>query len=610
MTPASAEVNARARTLAAAALIVGTIAAVYALVLDAGFVGDDFMILHRVRVVDSVAGLLRFFRGEFFEYYRPLGFVLHTVDWWIAGADPRQFHLTNLLLHAIAAMLVLQIGRALSPRSLAGPLAALLFALHASNHEAVIWISARFDLLATVFALAAIWSLVRDHRGASAIAPLFFFLALLSKESAVALPIAAAGYWVFVRRAGTAQTGSRLPPSGGRANQTLWRIAPWIAALAIYSVLRQFAGGISAVGGASRLPKLAAFGIVLGGILLLADGRAARLAAWLRVRRASVFGTLAAVLALAAALAAAGGRTGQLVAEKFAVAGFAIFNLASPVIDVFDRPFYLDPHSTNHWAGGAIALGAAAILVFVLWRVLLNDERMWFLASLLAATLLPISALTEGTRYLYLPSAAVSLIAAILIAEFRGRWRAALVAIAVAYIAVSAVQISMKAHDWVWAGNMTREGAALVEAARPPGCGGEHIVFLTSPVAIRGVYTHFYYETFELPRGCMPEVFQILARVVRLDSAVDARWDGASTIVMTLPGYRENVVVSEDLRHFDRDVRGEARRMTVKTPLGELRAEPDGTSERFTLTLAPDVRPARIRFFYYSNGRMRPLPSP
>jgi hypothetical protein len=596
MTPAPAEVPARARTLAAAALIAGTVAAIYARALDAGFVGDDFMILHRVRVVESVAGLLRFFRGEFFEYYRPLGFVLHTADWWIGGADPRQFHLTNLLLHAVAAVLVLQIGRALSPRSLAGPLAALLFALHASNHEAVVWISARFDLLATTLSLAAVWSLVRDHRGASAIAPLFFFLALLSKESAVALPIAAAGYWVFVRRATTVET--------------LLRLAPWIAALAIYSVLRQFAGGISAVGGASRLPKLAAFAIVLAGVVLLGDGRAARLTAWLRDRRASVLGTVASLITLAAALAAAGGRAGQLVAEKCAVAGFAIVNLATPVIDIVDRPFYLDPHSRSYWAGGVLALGAAAVLLFVLWRVLLGDQRMWFLGSLLAATLLPISALTEGTRYLYLPSAAVSLIAAILIAEFRGRRRAAVLAVVVAYVTVSAVQIWMKVHDWVWAGNMTREGAELVQAARPPGCGGEQIVFLTSPVAIRGVYTHFYYETFELPRGCMPEEFQILARVVRLDSIVDVKWDGASRIVMTLPDYRDNVVLSEDLRHFDRDVRGEARRMTVRTPLGELRAEPDGTSERFTLTLAPDVRPARIRLFYYSNGRMRPLPVP
>ena len=595
MIRASAHGAERRRLLVAAGAIATLVCATYWRALDAGFVGDDFMILHRVRIVEGAAGLIRFFRGEFFEYYRPLGFVLHTIDWWIGGADPRQFHLTNLLLHLTGAVLVLLIGRTLSPRSIAGPLAALLFALHASNHEAVVWVSARFDLLATVLSLAAIWSLMQDHRSARAIAPVFFFLALLSKESAVALPIAAAGYWVFVRRAGLVETVRHL--------------VPWLAALVLYSALRNVAGGISAVGGAGRLPKLAAFLVVLAGIVLLAGDRSTRVATWLRDRRLLIAGTVAAVVGLAAAAIAAGGRPGAFAADKFAVAGFAIFNFASPVIDVFERPFYLYPHTTSYWLGGLIAVILVAVVIALLWRRLVDDSRFWFLGTMLAATLLPISALTEGTRYLYLPSAAVALIAGLLIAECLGRWRRAVLWVTALYLVVSAGQIITKLNDWRWAGAMTREGAQLVDAARPPGCGGEHVVFLTSPVAIRGVYTHFYYETFELPRGCMPEVFQVLARVVRLDTVVDARWDGPSRIVLTVPNYRDNFVVSEDLRHFTREIRDGARTMTVMTPLGELKAEPSGIGERLTLSLAPDVRPARIQFFYYSDGRMRPLPA-
>lgn len=596
MTQAAAGAGPRPRALAAAVLLTGVTLAIYWRALDAGFVGDDFMILHRIRAVDSAAGLLRFFRGEFFEYYRPLGFVLHTIDWWIGGADPRQFHLTNLALHLVASVLVLLIGRALSPRSLAGPLAALLFALHASNHEAVVWMSARFDLLATVFSLAALCSLVHDHRGGRVVAPVLFLFALLSKESAVALPIAAAGYWIFVR--------------GATRSETVRRIAPWIAALVIYSVLRHFAGGISAVGGAGRLPKLAAFAVVLSGVLLLAEGRAARAAGWLRHRRLWMTGAMTFAVLVAMAAAGAGGRIGRLAAEKLAVAGFAVFNLASPLIDLFDRPFYLDPQSTGYWLGGVVALAVVTIVLLILWDRFLADERMWFLTSLLIATLIPISALTEGTRYLYLPSAATAILAGLLIAEAQASRRAALQIMVAGYLLISAGQVWFKVQDWIWAGAMTRQGAELVDASRPPGCGQEQIVFLTSPVAIRGVYTHFYYETFEWPRGCMPEVFQIVARVVRLETTVGVRWDGPSRIVMIVPQYRENVVVSEDLRHFDREVRDAARTMTIETPLGELRAEPVGDAERFTLTLAPDVSPARVRFFYYSDGRMNPLPAP
>ena len=80
--------------------------------------------------------------------------------------------------------------------------------------------------------------------------------------------------------------------------------------------------------------------------------------------------------------------------------------------------------------------------------------------------------------------------------------------------------------------------------------------------------------------------------------------------MLTVPAYRDNFVVSEDLRHFNREIRDGARTMTVMTALGELRMEPSGAAERFTLSLAPDVQPARIQFFYFSDGRMRPLPAP
>ena len=560
------------KTAAAAAVVAAATIAVYSQALGAGFVGDDFMILHRLRPLAGPADVAQFFRGEFFEYYRPLGFVAHALDWSIAGADPRQFHLTNLLLHTANAVLVLLIGRALAPRSAAGPIAALLFGLHASNHEAVMWISARFDLLAAFFSLAAIWSMVRGGRGSQALPPVLFLLAVLSKESAVALPVAAAGFAVFHLRSSTADAARR--------------IAPWLAMLVLYAVLRSLGGGVSPIGGASRLPKLAALGVLLAVLLVLADGRWLELRAWLRGRRRWVAAALVSGLGLAAGAAALHSGTG-LAADKLAVAGFDIFHLTSPVLDVFDVPFYERAGTTMYWMGGAVAIAFALALVIAGWRALLDDDRMWFLAAFLAAALLPISALTEGARYLYLPSAAVSLMAGTLAAEVRGRRaRRGALAIAAVVLAVSAAQIVIKVRDWNWAGRLTADGARLVDASLAPACGG-NVIFLTAPVGIRGVYTHFYYETFELPRGCIPDRFQILARVVRRDAIVDARWEGSS-IVMTVPDYRGNLVLSEDLRHFDVPLRAAAP-VTIATPLGELRAEPTGGAQRLTLRLSPAV---------------------
>lgn len=580
------------KTPAAAAIVVLATAAVYWPAMHAGFVGDDFMILHRLRALQAPADVLRFFRGEFFEYYRPLGFLAHAADWGIAGADARHFHLTNLLLHAGSAVLVLLIGQALAPRTAAGLAAALLFALHASNHEAVVWISARFDLLATFFSLAAVWWMVRGGAASAAIAPLLFLCAVLSKEAAVAMPVAAGAFAVFQQRASTGETARR--------------IAPWLAALALYGVLRSLGGGVSAIGGASRLPKLAALVAMLGVLLLLADGRWLALRTWLRERRAVFAAAAAIALALASAIAARQGGTG-LVADKLAVAGFALFHLGSPLLDVFDAPFYEQPGTTMYWLGGAIALAMAATLVALVWRVLLDDDRAWFAGAFLAAALLPISALTEGARYLYLPSAALSLLAGLLLTHVSVRARKAAAAVVAVVIAVSAVQVRLKVHDWIWAGRMTADGARLVDESLAPVCGGGHVIFLTSPVGIRSVYTHFYYETFELPRGCMPETFHVLARVMRDDVIVDARWSDPSTIVISVPDYRGNFVLARDLRQFDVPLLREPGSLAFATPLGEVQADRDGDTQRVTLSLAPDVVRASPRIFYYSGGRILPL---
>ena len=585
------------RARVAGAVVVCATLAVYWRALGAGFHGDDFMILHRLRALAGPADVLRFFRGEFFEYYRPLPFVLHSIDWAVAGASAWQFHFTNLLLHLASAVIVLLIGHALSPRTLAGPIAAALFALHAANHEAVIWISARFDLVATMCGLAAVWCTVRDTRASRVAAPLLFFAAILSKESVVALPAAAAAFLVFVRRAS--------------ARETIARLAPWIAVLVAYAVMRNLAGGVSPVGGASRLPKLIALAVMLSGLVLLAGGRWLRLRQWLATHRGAALGCAALGLAVLALAAAAGGAPGRLASEKLAVAGFAGFHLASPFIDL-RRPFYLDADTTMYWAGGAMAIAMLIALAAWLWRPLVADDRQWFIAGFILATLLPISALTEGTRYLYLPSAAVSIGLGVFLAERRARSRVIASALLAVLLLASAVQITWKVNDWIWAGRMTAEAAQLVDSTRPSSCEDDHVVFLTEPVALRGVYTHFLYETFELPRGCMPAVFQNLIRMMRVDSPIEVKWEGPSRIAITAPAYEGNFIASRDLREFDVPLKrtGDRRTATLDTPLGELRAEGIGALERITLTLPEGERRDRIRFFYYSDGKIRALERP
>jgi hypothetical protein len=561
MTPSTPSADERQVPLTiAAGLMIVAMLALYWPALGVGFLGDDFMILHRLRGLERAIDVVRFFKGEFFEYYRPLGFVSQAIDWAIAGANARQFHLTNLLIHVVNSILIVLIGRTLSPRPGAGLVAAALYCL---------------------------------MRGVpSAAGALVFFLALLSKEAAVALPIAPAAWSAFRLRRKTWETSIL--------------VAPWLAALLIYSVLRHFGGGISAVGGASRIPKLTAFIAILIAVVALSSERWERLKRWLKPRR-RLFAAVSLVFVLAVILGAwsGHGRAAALAREKLSVAGFTTFYLASPVLGPGESVFGDAPDAAAAIVG-VIGIVAVIGVLFLLWHRFLEDDRYWFLGALLVATLLPISALTEGKRYLYLPSAAVSLITGILVVESRGRSRRLALAVVAGVLAVSSVQIVMRLHDWQWAGQMTAEGAQLVDSTLAPACGTGHVVFLTSPVGMRGVYSHFYYETFEVPRGCIPEVFQVVTRVVRVDTPIDVKWDGPDQLVISASEYRDNFLLSQDLREFNVRLRTGAR-VDIQTPLGRVTAEASQNQARVVLTLSDAARREPIQFFYYSGGRIQAL---
>jgi hypothetical protein len=301
------------------------------------------------------------------------------------------------------------------------------------------------------------------------------------------------------------------------------------------------------------------------------------------------------------------GRAADLAREKLAVAGFALGYLIAPVTDVGTESDWLQSLDTIYWWIAAAGL-PALLLVFVLGgRRLIDDGRTWFLAALVVATLLPISALTEGRRYLYLPSAAVAIALGVVVPSLRGRPRTVAIGAAAVLMASSSWAIAAKVQDWIWAGRMTAEGARLADEAVAPACNDGTIVFLTSPVGVRGVYTHFYYETFEPVRGCIPRTFHIVARVLRLDTRVDARWAGPGVIELTIPNYRGNVVLSTDLRQFDSPLERPGFQV-LRTPLGGMRAEVDGGVARLTLNLDRTSPGGEPVLFYYSEGQIWRLP--
>jgi protein O-mannosyl-transferase len=126
-------------------------------------------------------------------YYRPLVTLSYAIDAQWSGARPFGYHLTNVALHAIACVLFLAVLRRFAMPGPVAVLAALVFAVHPALAEAVAWIPGRNDSLLAVSALAAWIFFLRDRARASridrALHFVFFGLALLTKETAVALPI-------------------------------------------------------------------------------------------------------------------------------------------------------------------------------------------------------------------------------------------------------------------------------------------------------------------------------------------------------------------------------------------------------------------------------------
>jgi tetratricopeptide (TPR) repeat protein len=123
-------------------------------------------------------------------YYRPLQSVLYLAVYQWAGLSTTAYHGLNLALHMVSAGLMMWLGQKLKFNVVGVFCATLLWAVHPIHTEAVTYISATADTLYTMFCLlAVIAALPNFSKKRMAASGLFLALALLSKETAIALPL-------------------------------------------------------------------------------------------------------------------------------------------------------------------------------------------------------------------------------------------------------------------------------------------------------------------------------------------------------------------------------------------------------------------------------------
>lgn len=192
----------------------------------------------------SFANIIYFWKTPYLKLYIPLTYTLWSVQAQISRLiadgpghplNPHLFHTVNVLIHSASTAFVFFLLRRLRAVPWAAAAGALLFAVHPVQVAPVVWVTGFKDLLSGFWSIMALWqytlavqsteskSSSRLHHSLSLVS---FILAMLSKPSAVTVPLLAAviGYFEL----------------GQHRKRLMSRLIPWaLCALPFVLVARQ-----------------------------------------------------------------------------------------------------------------------------------------------------------------------------------------------------------------------------------------------------------------------------------------------------------------------------------------------------------------------------------
>ena len=141
----------------------------------------------------SFANCKLFFSKYYLGNYHPFTMLSFALDYKWGRGDVFYFHLTNVLLHTVNALLIFTLLAKFNVNKLVCAFTALLFLVSPIQFESVIWISERKNVLYTCFYLLSVLFFVKYVERKTwvnyILAVLFFVLSLLSKAQAVALSL-------------------------------------------------------------------------------------------------------------------------------------------------------------------------------------------------------------------------------------------------------------------------------------------------------------------------------------------------------------------------------------------------------------------------------------
>ena len=375
----------------------------------------------------TLEGLGWAFRTAHSANWHPLTWLSHMLDVQLYGLQPAGHHLTNLVLHLAATLLLFLLFSQMTGALWRSALVAALFALHPLHVESVAWVSERKDVLSALFFMLTLWAYGRYARKSESLDPkaeirgngsqstmaapnselrasifyllslLCFALGLMSKPMLVTVPfiLLLLDYWPLGRFTvhGPQSTvhgpqsivHSSSPESGAtphalaRKSQIVYRISQ----LLLREKLPFFL--LAAISSAVTYAVQHSGGAVMSTVELPLSGRMAN-----------------ALVSYA----------------RYAAGTFWPVNLAC---------FYPRPEHWPAWQVAGAALLLVAITGLVLWR--LSSHRymatgwFWFLGTLVPVIgLVQVGEQARADRYTYIPSIGLFVLVAWGLGDLASRW--------------------------------------------------------------------------------------------------------------------------------------------------------------------------------------------
>ncbi|MBA4239142.1 MAG: hypothetical protein C0448_00335 [Sphingobacteriaceae bacterium] len=137
--------------------------------------------------------LKAFFTNYYVGNYAPIAMIGFAIDWLIFNGNPAGHHAMSLLFHIINGVLVYYLTNLIIKDKVKAIVCALIFCLHPLQVETVAWVSAKNNLVYSVFFLLGLIHyskfVLNGIKKNYIYALLFFILSGLSKPSAICFPL-------------------------------------------------------------------------------------------------------------------------------------------------------------------------------------------------------------------------------------------------------------------------------------------------------------------------------------------------------------------------------------------------------------------------------------